>query len=527
MILAQKGRKGYVYYETVRKNKEGSLIPVTLSSAPIVLQGQHSGGIVLYNDITERKKAEEALRQSQERYRELTESISDVFFAMDKDFRYTYWNKASEKLTGISAKDAIGKSLTEVFPDVKGTKIEQLYKEALRTQQPQSYLNKYQLKGKDYVFEINAYPTKTGLSVFVKDITERKKAELAALESKEKFEVLFRGNPDAAVLVDPDSHVLDVNSRFEQLFGYDLAEIKGRHIKDLVVPENKIEEARSLDDESVQGHVYLNTVRTKKDGSLVPVSIAGAPIAVEGRPIGYVVMYKDISELKKKEHELAIINEKLRVVGGLTRHDVRNKLSAIVGNTYLARRAPDRKNETLEYLQEIDQEVEEIVRILDFAKAYEMLGSKRLTFINLEKAFNEAVSSFPGLEAVKVTNDCHGLSVRADSLLVQLFYNLIDNSLKHGEKLTKIKVHCADYGEQLNLIYEDDGVGIPRETKLRLFSEGFTTGKGSGYGLYLIRRMMEIYGWAIQETGESGKGARFVITIPKTNSNGKENYRIA
>jgi signal transduction histidine kinase len=112
-------------------------------------------------------------------------------------------------------------------------------------------------------------------------------------------------------------------------------------------------------------------------------------------------------------------------------------------------------------------------------------------------------------------------------LLRQLFYNLIDNSLKYGQKVTRIRVRYEKTSEDvLRLVYEDDGVGIPLSEKPKLFKEGYSTGGSTGYGLYLIRKMMEVYGWTIQETGEPGKGAQFIITIPKTNSSGKENYRI-
>jgi signal transduction histidine kinase len=154
-----------------------------------------------------------------------------------------------------------------------------------------------------------------------------------------------------------------------------------------------------------------------------------------------------------------------------------------------------------------------------------MLGAEELGYIDVEKTVNEAISLFSDLKNVKVTNDCHGLIVLADSLLRQSFYNLIDNSLKYSQKITKIRVHYETTGNnELRLAYEDDGVGIPDTEKPKLFKEGYSTGGSTGYGLYLIKKIMEVYGWTIQETGEPGKGAQFIITIPKINQNGKENY---
>ena len=103
----------------------------------------------------------------------------------------------------------------------------------------------------------------------------------------------------------------------------------------------------------------------------------------------------------------------------------------------------------------------------------------------------------------------------------------MDNSLKYGKKITKIRIHYEKTGENnLRLIYEDDGVGIPDSEKSKLFKEGFSSGGSTGYGLYLIKKMVEFYGWTIQETGITGKGAQFTITIPKKNQNGNENYQL-
>jgi len=142
-----------------------------------------------FNDMSESlNRRERALRESEERYKELADSIADVFFAMDKDLKYTYWNKASEELIGIAAKDAIGKSLYEIFPDIPETRrAGRVYLDVLREKKHQSFTNEYHLGGKDFVFEISAYPSGTGLSVYVKDITERKQAEEDLRRSQERL----------------------------------------------------------------------------------------------------------------------------------------------------------------------------------------------------------------------------------------------------------------------------------------------------------------------------------------------------
>jgi PAS domain S-box-containing protein len=134
--------------------------------------------IIASTDISQRVNTEKALQASETHYRELADSITDVFFEMDGDLRYIYWNKSSESLTGITAKDAIGKSIRQIFGESEEQdRIEKIYKDVLRNRQPKTFETSLSLGNHLYIFEINAYPSTHGVSVVAKDVTDRKRSE--------------------------------------------------------------------------------------------------------------------------------------------------------------------------------------------------------------------------------------------------------------------------------------------------------------------------------------------------------------
>jgi len=563
-VINQKALEGPFYWETVRRRKDGSLVPVSISIAPIKLEGKLIGTIGLYRDITERKRYEERLSalhfygQSLNKAKSMEEIYRLTLDAMEKvlEFKYAdilmvegdvlrvvdcrgYPQFISLELPLDGSKGGItvravktGKSI--FVPDVRkdkdfvGVQSGILSELAVPIKIGDRVLGVLNVESKKLaafnekdreLLEILASHAATAIS----NLEHAKKLEKYALEikaSREKFEMLFRNNPEAAVYVDPNFHIIDINPRFTELFGYTLDEIKGKHIDDIVVPKELIKEGRMLGRKGEKGYTYHDSVRMRKGGMLIPVSISGAPIIVEGKLIGSVWIYKDISHLKKIEKELRDTLEKLRVVGKLTRHDVRNKLSVVAGSVYLIKKRLGGNIEVLKYLDEIEKAIGQIERIFNFAATYEMLGVEELVYIDVEKTVQEATSLFSDLKGAKVINKCKSLVVLADSLLRQVFYNLIDNSLKYGKKVREIKVYYQKIDDgKLKLIYEDDGIGIPKREKELIFREGY--GKGTGYGLYLIKKICEGYEWTIEETGKYGKGAQFTMTIPRVNRIGK------
>jgi signal transduction histidine kinase len=140
------------------------------------------------------------------------------------------------------------------------------------------------------------------------------------------------------------------------------------------------------------------------------------------------------------------------------------------------------------------------------------MGLKEPRWQPVEQCVRDIGMQFPSLALVTRIN---GLEIYADPLLEKVFYNLMDNSIRHGDHVTTITVHHALSDGGLTLMYEDNGQGIPCEEKVKIFTQGY--GRNTGYGLFLIHEILALTGMTIEETGEPGKGARFEIHVPRGN----------
>ncbi|MDO9033750.1 MAG: ATP-binding protein [Methanoregula sp.] len=223
-----------------------------------------------------------------------------------------------------------------------------------------------------------------------------------------------------------------------------------------------------------------------------------------------VAIYEDVTERKLAEEALKQTNKKLNLMSSVTRHDILNQITALSGFLELLKERLSDSTD-LDYVEHGDRAVRNIKRQILFTRAYQEIGVHNPQWQKVDKIIRQATSEL-SLGPVTVEVNLDHYEVYADPLLVKVFYNLVDNSLCHGEKNTRIRFYYDLQPDHLSLICEDDGAGIPQNEKEHIFERGF--GKHSGFGLFLAQEILSITGLTIKETGEPGKGARFEIHIP-------------
>jgi PAS domain S-box-containing protein len=263
-------------------------------------------------DVTERREAEEKLRQSRENYRALFDSSVIGAVVVDAEtMKVVMANQAAMKMFGFGSPEQGVNPLDFVPPEHRQEDLELIVKEVFEADSrtpvdvPAVAKDGRRIWVSVTAARILHRGRLAALFSFV-DITERKRAEEALNLQTAYFQQLFDASPDAIVLMDTNDRAIQTNKGFEKLFGYSSDEVQGRYLTDLIVPEARVREAAGFLQKISNGEVVRKeSVRRRKDGNLSEVSVLAYPIRSDGKLVGAFGIYSDITERKKQEQELA------------------------------------------------------------------------------------------------------------------------------------------------------------------------------------------------------------------------------
>jgi PAS domain S-box-containing protein len=501
-------------------SKTGSVLWMEINSSLITWE-KRPAVLILLSDITERKRAEEALRQSEEKYRSIIENIQDVYYRTDASGNLLFASPSAEKMFGFSsASEFYGKNIAETLyykPEDRKKFLAELNKTGSVTEY-EVMLKK--LDGTPLLVSTsshNYYDSSgkfLGVEGIFRDITDRKRADDALHQSEEKYRALFENTGTAMALIEENTIISLVNAELERLSEYSKHEIEGKKSWNEFIVKEDLERMlvqhrlRRENRESALRNYEFRAIT--KSGRILNALLTIDIIPGTKRSIASMI---DITEQKQTEKAFSQAIKKLNLLSSITRHDILNQLTVLEGYLALSEGSLDETAVLAEYIQKEITAAKIIERMIGFTRDYQDMGVNAPFWQDVNTSIRKAAAAFP-LRKVRVEVDRIDLEVFADPLLERVFYNLIDNTLKHGgEKITTIRFSFHESDQWMNIVYEDDGMGVSGDMKKYLFVRGF--GKHTGFGLYLIREILDITGITIRETGEPGKGARFEILVPK------------
>jgi PAS domain S-box-containing protein len=395
--------------------------------------------------------------------------------------------KGQEKL--FSALDGIPQCFEWLFTHLDGTPF---YSEVT--------LNRLSLEGK------------TLLQAIVRDVSERKSAEVALMESEKTYRSVVEDQAELITRFLPDGTHIFVNKAYCRYFNKTREEIIGKKFFPRIPQEDHRQVREHFASLTIQNPSTIDTHRViMPDGSIRWQRWSDRAIFdKKGSVIEYQSVGRDITENKRTEEALALACQKMNLLSSITRHDILNQLTVLSGYLSLSEEfTSDEK--LLDFIKKETTATERINQQIAFTKEYQDIGVHAPRWQNLHDMIVTAAHHID-MSLIDLQIHFSDIEIYADPLAGKVFYNLLDNAVRHGEKTSVIQFSYRENGNKLTIIYEDNGVGIDPEIKKRLFMRG--NGLIHGYGLFLIREILAITGISIIETGEHGKGARFEISLP-------------
>jgi PAS domain S-box-containing protein len=544
--VLETGSARNIEYKIVKR--DGTVFPVETNMSLIFdAYGKPKAIIGVSRDITERKRAEEALRESEAKYSALVENSKDGIIII-QDGILKFINTASIDLVGYKPEEIKGAYFLDfIAPDYRELVLKRYNDRLEGREAPSIYeIEILSKEGKRLPVEINAarinFEGRPADLVFIRNITERKRLEKKLREyaerleemveertrelreSEEKLRAILASSPNAIAVTDLNGNVIECNQAALKIHGFSSKkEAIGQNAFIYVAEKDRDRAKHNMVKTLEQGSVVnVEYTLLTRDGREFPAELSASVLRdASGNPIGFVAVIKDITERKLmedallKSERLATIGEVAMMVG----HDLRNPLTGIAGAVYYLKKklASVMDEKTAKMFELIEKDIQYSNKIVEDLLEYSREVQLDLAKTSIEKVVDEALSLVdvpPNVQVLKVIINDPLVMVDVEKM-ERVFVNLIKNSVDAMPEGGVLKIEVRLVGDNLKIIFADTGRGVPPEFLDKIWSPLFTTkARGLGMGLPICKRLVEAHGGSILLESLFGKGTTITITLP-------------
>lgn len=545
------GKASKESYEYTLKCKDGSPLWVIVNSTPLFDQhGRNSGSFSMLTDITKRKKAEIALAENELRYKELVSNAKSIILKMDPQGRFTFVNEFAQSFFGYEEDEIIGKTAFEtIVPKTESTgrdlvkMIDHIYRD------PDKYsvnINENIKKNGERVwiewhnkalFDREGH--KSGHMAIGIDITQRKKSEDALQEAREKLNIALENAGIGLWEWDLTTGEVIWDEKMEKMFGLKPGTF-GKTFSDFenLVNEEDIPHVQNSIKNSLEKGKPLETIfRIKSENECVKYIsskafvnkyIAGKPARLSGVSFDITGMRAETESLVLElNEELLRSNKDLESFAYAASHDLQEPLRMVTSFTQMLERdykhVLDEKG--LEYIHFASDGAKRMYELLNGLLDYSRIHKRGKAFkmINMNNILDTVTKNLSfTIEKKKAVIKCRKLPVimADENLMIQLFQNLISNSIKFSTKAPQINISYRSENNQHIFSVKDKGIGIEPQYYERIFQifqrlHVRNKYEGTGIGLAICKRIVERHGGKIWVKSEYGKGSTFYVSIPR------------
>ncbi|WP_433628635.1 PAS domain S-box protein [Halomicrococcus sp. NG-SE-24] len=481
--------------EAELRTKSGDSVPTEATFALLPTESGHER-IGVVRDVTERKERERALEESERRYRTLAEHFPNGTVVLyDHDLRYTLVEGTLPDELDVDPDELVGSHVRDVHPPEVRDAFERHYRTAIEGEQ-----SRFEVDYGDHVLRIRAIPVRdddgqvfAGMGMS-QDVTEQVEQRRALEKSEQRYRTLAEHFPDGAVgLYDHDLRYTLVEGAIWDELDVSADDLEGETVQDIFSGETA-------------DHLEA-LFRTALDGEtdFAEVEFAGrifetwaTPVRdADGEILAGLSFSQDVTDRKQRER-------KLEQFASVVSHDLRNPLS--IAQMYLTMAREEGDPDDFDEVERAHDRMETIIQtLLAMARDGQTIGEPAPVALSsvVESAWGNVETS-----DVTLVLDVADRTLSADGNRLQtVFENLFRNAVEHGDEDVEIRVGVVDDG----FYVEDDGPGIPPNERREVFEYGNSSSGGTGFGLAIVREVVEAHGWDVTVTDATGGGARFEV----------------